>query len=104
MCATTILDHRDGEGQGGQGWDGIIKRVEVEKLAGGQWKEGKVLPGLKKGYTFRKTNFEIGRAAEKSRGRVVLFKPGDRFKAWRKRVVGRARGRERKTLTGKRKK
>lgn len=61
----------------------------------------KTLPPTKKGYMFRETNWEIGRAAEKAKVKVTLFKPGDRFKAWRKKKARIARGVERKAMMGK---
>lgn len=39
---------------------------------------------LKRGYMFRETNWEIGRAAERAKVKVREFKPRDRWTAWRK--------------------
>lgn len=55
----------------------------------------------KRNYMYRETNYEIGRAAEKAKVVVPIYKPGDRFKAWRLRNARKARGRERGALRGK---
>ena len=41
---------------------------------------------LRPGYQYRQANWEIGRAAERSKVAMAVkpFKPGDRFAAWRK--------------------
>ncbi len=48
----------------------------------------------KRNYMYRETNWEIGRAAERAKIPVPIYKPGDRFKAWRLRNARKARGRE----------
>ncbi|EME81816.1 uncharacterized protein MYCFIDRAFT_16902, partial [Pseudocercospora fijiensis CIRAD86] len=52
------------------------------------------------GYMYRQGNWEIGRAAEKSRAAMAVkpFKPGDRFAAWRKRTARRIRSAEKRAL------
>lgn len=49
-------------------------------------------------YIKRETNWEIGRAAEKAGVKVREFVPGDRFRAWRKRGVKKAKAQEKRTL------
>jgi len=52
-------------------------------------------------YSFRKGNWEIGRAAEDAKVKVKPFKPGDRFTAWRKSNKRKQLNAERKTLRRK---
>lgn len=63
---------------------------------------------LRPGYMYRESNWEIGRAAERSKEAQMVkpFKPRDRFVAWRKRTLRRARAMERKAMVkgGKKKK
>lgn len=56
--------------------------------------------GLKmgKGYAFRKTNWEIGRAGDEMKEKVKKFIPGDRFTAWRKAAARKALNIERRKL------
>ncbi|KAF2768746.1 hypothetical protein EJ03DRAFT_114302 [Teratosphaeria nubilosa] len=66
---------------------------------------------LRPGYQYRQANYEIGRAAErkeqeaKARGRTTRvypeFVPGDRFAAWRKRGLRKARMAEQRASRGK---
>ncbi|KAF2212030.1 hypothetical protein CERZMDRAFT_42402 [Cercospora zeae-maydis SCOH1-5] len=51
-------------------------------------------------YMYREANWEIGRAAERSKAAMAVkpFVPGDRFAAWRKRNARRARAIERKAM------
>lgn len=55
---------------------------------------------LRPGYQYRQANWEIGRAAERSKAAMSVrpFKPGDRFKAWRKRTARIARNAEARQL------
>ncbi|GAB7364222.1 hypothetical protein MBLNU230_g4772t1 [Neophaeotheca triangularis] len=55
---------------------------------------------LRPGYQYRQANWEIGRAAERSKEalKVRPFKPGDRFTAWRKRNVRIAKNAEAKQM------
>jgi hypothetical protein len=55
----------------------------------------------KRNYMYRETNWEIGRAAERAKIPVPIYKPGDRFKAWRLRNARKAAARERAAMTGK---
>ncbi|KAF7191844.1 54S ribosomal protein L2, mitochondrial [Pseudocercospora fuligena] len=52
------------------------------------------------GYMYRQANWEIGRAAERSKAAMAVrpFKPGDRFAAWRKRTARRIRSAEKRAL------
>ncbi|KAL9052438.1 MAG: hypothetical protein Q9162_005407 [Coniocarpon cinnabarinum] len=58
-------------------------------------------------YSYRESNWQIGRAAEKAGVKVREFVPGDRFRAWRKANVRRSKAAERRALvkkkTGKKK-
>ena len=58
----------------------------------------KVTPTLRPGYQYRMANWEIGRAAERAKIQVDPFKPGDRFKAWRKTAVRKAKNAERRGM------
>ncbi|KAI4722972.1 ribosomal protein L27 [Aureobasidium sp. EXF-10727] len=59
-------------------------------------------PTLRPGYQYRAANWEIGRAAERAGVRVAPFKPGNRFLAWRKAAVRKAKNAERRGLTRRR--
>lgn len=56
---------------------------------------------LRPGGMYRQANWEIGRAAERSKAAMSVrpFKPGDRFAAWRKRSARVARTAERRAMT-----
>ena len=62
---------------------------------------------LRPGYQWRQANWEIGRAAERSKAAqaVVPFKPGDRFAAWRKSAARKVKNAERRMMgrSGKKK-
>ena len=51
-----------------------------------------------KGYMYRETNWSIGRAAEKAKVRVSVYKPRDRFLAWRKTVARKASNAEKRGM------
>jgi large subunit ribosomal protein L27 len=55
---------------------------------------------LRPGYQYRQANWEIGRAAERSKEAQMVkpFVPGDRFAAWRKRNVRVAKNAERRAM------
>ncbi|KAA8573575.1 hypothetical protein MFRU_001g04580 [Monilinia fructicola] len=59
---------------------------------------------LRPGYMYREANWEIGRAAERAKVKVRLYKPGDRWTAWRKANVRKAKNAEKRGLTGRKKK
>ncbi|KAG9235181.1 ribosomal L27 protein-domain-containing protein [Amylocarpus encephaloides] len=56
---------------------------------------------LKSGYMYRKSNWEIGRAAERAKIQVKEFKPRDRWAAWKKTIKRRAANREKRVVGGK---
>lgn len=58
---------------------------------------------IKKGYMFRESNWEIGRAAEKANVQVKAFVPRDRWTAWRKTIKRKAAGKAKK-IVGRRRK
>jgi hypothetical protein len=49
---------------------------------------------------YRQANWEIGRAAERSKVAMAVkpFKPGDRFAAWRKRTVRKTKIAEKRAM------
>ncbi|KAI9672578.1 MAG: 54S ribosomal protein L2 mitochondrial [Alyxoria varia] len=49
-------------------------------------------------YSYRESNFAIGRAAERANVKVEEFVPGDRFKAWRKRNERKAKAAEKRAM------
>jgi len=53
-------------------------------------------------YSYRESNYSLGRAAERAGVDVKQFERGDRFLAWRKKGVRKARNAERRSL-GKKK-
>lgn len=55
---------------------------------------------LKKGYMYRPGNWEIGRAAERARITVPVYRAGNRFVALRKRKAKRAAWKENKAVVG----
>lgn len=59
--------------------------------------EGRVLT-LRPGYMYREANWEIGRAAERAKIQVRDFKPRDRWTAWRKTKVRKAKNAEKRGL------
>jgi large subunit ribosomal protein L27 len=59
--------------------------------------EGRVLT-LRPGYMYRESNWEIGRAAERAKVQVREFKPRDRWTAWRKTAVRKAKNAEKRSL------
>jgi ribosomal protein L27 len=59
--------------------------------------EGRVLQ-LKSGYMYRESNWEIGRAAERAGIKVREFKPRDRWTAWRKASIRKAKNSQNRGL------
>ncbi|KAL0259002.1 54S ribosomal protein L2 mitochondrial [Diplodia seriata] len=55
---------------------------------------------LRPGYMYREANWEIGRVAERAgvADKVSKFKPGDRFKAWRKASARKTKNAEKRGL------
>lgn len=70
----------------------------VKDRVSGEVEERKLT--LRPGYQYRQANWEIGRAAERSKAALSVkpFQPGDRFAAWRKRSVRVARNAERRAM------
>ena len=56
---------------------------------------------LRPGYMYREANWEIGRAAERAKIKVKEFKPRDRWTAWRKATVRKAKNAEKRGLSRK---
>lgn len=69
--------------------------VGIRKMRKGE--EGRNLT-LRPGYMFREGNWEIGRAAERANIKVALFKPRNRWAAWRKSAVRKAKNIEKRGL------
>ena len=74
---------------------------EAEHVTGEDSGRRGIAQASKINYMYRETNYEIGLAAEKAKVRVPIFKPGDRFKAWRLRKARIERGKEMAALKGK---
>lgn len=53
---------------------------------------------MRPNYSYRESNYEIGRAAERAGVKVQEFRKGDRFLAWRKTGVRRTRAAEKRAL------
>lgn len=65
-------------------------------------KDGSVIK-MRDNYMFREDNWEIGRAAERAGKVVTPFKKGNRWLAWRKRTVRRAKAAEMRSISRKNK-
>lgn len=59
-----------------------------------------VPPTSRKGYMYRPSNWEIGRAAEKAKVKVPLYRKGNRFEALKKRKAKRATWLEKRVMLG----
>jgi large subunit ribosomal protein L27 len=59
---------------------------------------------LRPGYTYMESNWSIGRAAERAGVKVRTYKPNNRFLAWRKATLRRAKNAELRGLSRKNKK
>lgn len=97
-----------GNAEMGEGKPSTIRQRPAEqrgKLVVKDRKTGEVVratPTLRPGYQYRAANWEIGRAAERAGVQVQAFKPGNRFLAWRKSAVRKAKNAERRGLTRRR--
>ncbi|KAF7960021.1 hypothetical protein EAE96_001621 [Botrytis aclada] len=94
------------------------EEVAVEVSVEGAEKEGKKKEKKKKerkgeegrnlqlrpGYMYREANWEIGRAAERAKVKVRLYKPGDRWTAWRKANARKTKNAEKRGLSSRKKK
>ena len=63
--------------------------------------EAKTRLEISDGYMYREANWQIGRAAERAKVKVRVYKPGDRFLAWRKTNARKAKNAERRGLRRK---
>lgn len=72
----------------------IVKQTSCKERKG---EEGRNLQ-LRPGYMYREANWEIGRAAERAKVKVREFKPRDRWTAWRKSSVRKAKNAEKRGL------
>ena len=77
--------------------EAVKKRTKKQQKIFDRGDEGRVLT-LKKGYMYRESNWEIGRAAERAKVKVREFKPRDRWTAWRKRAARKEKAMEMRTL------
>ncbi|KAJ8071320.1 hypothetical protein OCU04_001655 [Sclerotinia nivalis] len=80
---------------------GTQKKEKKKKERKGE--EGRNLQ-LRPGYMYREANWEIGRAAERAKVKVRLYKPGDRWTAWRKSNARKTKNAEKRGLAGRKKK
>lgn len=89
----------EGVALGAQG--GMTRREVREKRR--RTASGRV-PGtdlkMRPDYSYRESNYDIGRAAERAGIKVKEFHKGDRFLAWRKTTVRRAKVAEKRALGG----
>lgn len=69
----------------------------VPKVQERKGEEGRVLT-LRPGYMYREANWEIGRAAERAKIQVRDFKPRDRWTAWKKTTVRKAKNAEKRGM------
>jgi large subunit ribosomal protein L27 len=74
----------------------VIKKSKKVKERRGT--EGMVLT-MRPGYMYREANWQIGRAAERAKVQIKAFKPRDRWEAWRKTTVRKAKNAEKKGLS-----
>ena len=82
--------------------DGTVQQqvptpAPTPKIQERKGEEGRVLT-LRPGYMYREANWEIGRAAERAKIQVREFKPRDRWTAWRKTKVRKAKNAEKRGL------
>ncbi|KAI9047410.1 hypothetical protein LZ554_008854 [Drepanopeziza brunnea f. sp. 'monogermtubi'] len=79
------------------GSTGVLMAVKTKKLKERKGEEGRELK-LRPGYMYREANWEIGRAAERAKVRVKEFVPRNRWTAWRKANVRKAKNAEKRSL------
>jgi len=77
--------------------EGGIVQIQKSTVKERMGEEGRTLR-LRPGYMYREANWEIGRAAERAKVKVRDFVPGDRWKAWRKSTIRKAKTAEKKGL------
>jgi large subunit ribosomal protein L27 len=79
----------------GDGSKGVsVKQTKNKERKGEEGRDLKLRPG----YMYREANWEIGRAAERAKVRIREFKPRDRWTAWRKATVRKAKNAEKRGL------
>lgn len=79
------------------GTQSVVVKQKAKERKG---EEGRNLQ-LRPGYMYREGNWEIGRAAERAKVKVREFKPRDRWTAWRKTTIRRAKNAEKRGLRRK---
>ena len=72
----------------------VVKKRKIKERRGTEGMNLTIRPG----YMYREANWQIGRAAERARVKVQPFKPRDRWTAWRKSTIRRAKNMEKKGL------
>ncbi|CZS94227.1 related to 60s ribosomal protein L2 (mitochondrial) [Rhynchosporium agropyri] len=72
----------------------IVSKKKLRERPGEEGRELKLRPG----YMYREANWEIGRAAERAKIKVREFTPRDRWTAWRKAGVRKAKIAEKRSL------
>ena len=77
--------------------EGAVVQIQKGAVKERKGEEGRTLR-LRPGYMYREANWEIGRAAERAKVKVKEFVPGDRWKAWRKSTIRKAKTAEKKGL------
>ncbi|KAF2465175.1 uncharacterized protein BDR25DRAFT_337124 [Lindgomyces ingoldianus] len=80
-----------------QGGDGMENNTDITALPRDRTSSKLV---MSRGYTFRETNWDIGRAAERANVQTKMFIPGDRWTAWRKSKARKEANAEKKRLRG----
>jgi large subunit ribosomal protein L27 len=72
----------------------VPKKKKVKERRGTEGMNLTIRPG----YMYREANWEIGRAAERAKVNVQPFTPRDRWTAWRKSTIRKAKNAEKKGL------
>ena len=72
----------------------LVKRRKIKERKGTEGMNLTIRPG----YMYREANWQIGRAAERAKVKVQPFKPRDRWTAWRKSTIRKAKNVEKKGL------
>lgn len=77
-----------------EGEEGSVR----DELEGIEVKPPTALPRSRPGYAVREANWQIGRLGDENFKKIEPFKPGDRFKAWKKRGVRKQRAVEKRGM------
>jgi ribosomal protein L27 len=72
----------------------VVKKRKIKERRGTEGMQLTIRPG----YMYREANWQIGRAAERAKVKVQDFKPRDRWTAWRKSTIRKAKNAEKKGL------